>query len=78
MKYILISYETIIGGIMTNYFGTLTPRMQNFRNKLVDSKKEVCVERAIITTKSYKENKNQPLEIKRALMLKDVDRKSVV
>ncbi|NLC96255.1 MAG: glycyl radical protein [Erysipelotrichaceae bacterium] len=57
---------------MTNYFGTLTPRMQNFRNKLVDSKKEVCVERAIITTKSYKENKNQPLEIKRALMLKDV------
>lgn len=57
---------------MSNYFGNLTPRMKQFRTRLINTTPEVCVERALITTESYRANKNQPLEIKRALMLKDI------
>ena len=57
---------------MAGYFGNLTPRMQNFRDELLNAKPQVCVERAVITTETYKENQDQPLAIKRALMLKNV------
>lgn len=57
---------------MSEYFGKLTPRMQALRDQLIDKVPEVCVERALITTESYKKNSNQPLAIKRALMLKDI------
>lgn len=57
---------------MNNYFGELTQRMKSFRKDLIDAKPQVCVERAIITTRIYKENQDQPLPIKRALMLKNV------
>ncbi|MDO4272620.1 MAG: glycyl radical protein [Eubacteriales bacterium] len=57
---------------MAGYFGNLTPRMQNFREELLNAKPQVCVERAVITTETYKENQDQPLAIKRALMLKNV------
>ncbi len=55
-----------------NYFGSLTDRMQKFRDDLVNAIPNVCVERALITTETYKENQDQPLAIKRALMLKNV------
>lgn len=54
------------------YFGDLTPRMNHFRKELLDAKPEICVERAIITTQTYKENQDQPLALKRAKMLKNV------
>lgn len=57
---------------MNNYFGELTPRMQSFREDLLNVRPEVCVERALITTKVYQENQHQPLAIKRAIMLKEV------
>ncbi|MCI5624242.1 pyruvate formate lyase family protein, partial [Anaerostipes sp.] len=57
---------------MNNYFGDLTPRMEDFREELLNVKPHVCVERAVITTQTYKENQDQPLAIKRALMLKNV------
>lgn len=57
---------------MNSYFGDLTPRMQSFRDDLLNAKPQVCVERALITTKTYQENQDQPLAIKRALMLKNV------
>lgn len=57
---------------MNSYFGELTPRMQRFREALVSVTPHICVERALITTKTYKENQDQPLAIKRALMLKNV------
>lgn len=57
---------------MGNYFGKLTPRMESFREELLNVKPQVCVERALITTQTYKENQDQPLAIKRALMLKNV------
>ncbi|WP_297281778.1 glycyl radical protein [uncultured Anaerococcus sp.] len=56
----------------SNYFGNLSPRMQTFRDELLDVTPEICVERAEIVTKSYKRNQNKPLHIKRALMLRDI------
>lgn len=53
-------------------FGELTPRMREFRDELLSAKPRVCVERALITTKTYREHLDKPLAIKRALMLKNV------
>lgn len=57
---------------MSEYFGELTPRMKNFREELLNARPQVCVERALITTETYRKNQDQPLAIKRALMLKNV------
>ena len=54
------------------YFGTLTPRMQRFRETLLDSIPQVCVDRAVITTRVYKQYAAQPLALKRAIMLREV------
>ena len=59
-------------GVKENYFGKMPERMQNFRDQLVDAKSHICVERALITTKVYRENRDQPLAIKRAIMLKEI------
>ena len=58
--------------VSKNYFGNLTPRMFDFRTELINAVPQVCVERALITTETYKENQNQPLAIKRALMLRNI------
>lgn len=63
---------------MDSYFGELTPRMKSFREELLNAKPQVCVERAIITTETYKENQDQPLALKRALMLKNVLEKMTI
>ena len=56
----------------TKRFGELTPRMEAFREALINAKPQICVERALITTSVYKRQQDQPLAIKRALMLKEV------
>ena len=58
--------------VIENYFGEMTGRMRKFREELVDTKPYICVERALITTKVYQENQDQPLAIKRAIMLKNI------
>ncbi|MDR0601917.1 MAG: glycyl radical protein [Treponema sp.] len=55
-----------------NYFGSLTPRMDQFREKLLDAKPFVCAERAVITTDVYRRNMDQPLALRRALMYKNI------
>ncbi len=57
---------------MNSYFGTLTPRMESFREELLNAKPQVCVERAMITTQVYREKQDQPLALKRARMLEKV------
>jgi pyruvate formate-lyase/glycerol dehydratase family glycyl radical enzyme len=58
--------------ILMGHFGELTPRMNKFRSELIAAKPNICVERAIITTQSYKENMDQPLALKRAIMLRNI------
>ena len=55
-----------------SYFGELTPRMAAFREELLNAKPQVCVERAVITTRVYRERQDQPLALKRAIMLREV------
>lgn len=55
-----------------NYFGILTPRMNEFREKVLEKKPYICAERALLTTEAYKEHQNQPIVMKRALMLKNI------
>lgn len=55
-----------------SYFGELTARMHGFREELLNAKPQVCVERAVLTTETYRENLDQPLVIRRALMLKNI------
>ena len=53
----------------TQHFGDLTPRMEHFREELLETEPQVCAQRAILTTQSYKEHGDQPVTLKRAYML---------
>ena len=53
-------------------FGELTPRMRGFREALLDIKPQICAERAILTTESYRRHADKPLAVKRALMLENI------
>ncbi len=55
-----------------DYFGRLSPRMADFREALLGTQPQICVERAVLTTQSYREHSDKPLAIKRALMLENV------
>ena len=54
------------------HFGDLTPRMNEFREKVLEKKPYICAERALLATEAYKEHQNQPAVMKRALMLKNI------
>ncbi len=56
----------------TMYFGELTKRMNEYREKTLNQKRMICVERAIYTTDAYREHQNKPLAIKRARMLENI------
>lgn len=55
-----------------NYFGKLTERMHDFREELLNVKSMVCVERAKLTTESYKEHADKPMVLRRALCLENI------
>ena len=54
------------------HFGSLTDRMQAFREEVLDEKPYVDAERAVLATEVYEANKNQPRVMMRALMLKKI------
>lgn len=55
-----------------NYFGSLTDRMNNFREELLNAKPMVCVERSKYTTESYREHADKPMVLRRALCLENI------
>ncbi len=56
----------------TEYFGNLTPRMQQFREEVLEKKPYIDATRALLVTETYQKYKNQPPVMKRALMLKNI------
>ena len=56
----------------SEHFGELTGRMNAFREEVLDEKPYVDAERAILATKAYQENRNQPRVMVRALMLQKI------
>lgn len=63
---------------MSKRFGTLTPRMQAYRESVLEKKPYICAERALLTTEAYQEHKNQPAVMLRALMLKNILEKMTI
>lgn len=55
-----------------NHFGQLTPRMKSFREEVLNEKPYIDAERAVIATRAYEKNRNQPKVMVRALMLKEI------
>ncbi|MDU1005053.1 glycyl radical protein [Clostridium butyricum] len=53
-------------------FGSLTSRMNDFREQVLEEKPYIDAQRALLATEAYKENKNQSAVMKRALMLKNI------
>lgn len=54
------------------HFGTLTERMKEFLEEVLDEKPYIDAQRAILATLAYKENLNQPRVMVRAKMLEKV------
>lgn len=54
------------------HFGALTDRMKAFREEVLDEKPYIDAERAVLATRAYQENQNQPRVMVRALMLKQI------
>ena len=54
------------------HFGSLTPRMQAFRESVLDKKPYIDAQRALLATESYQANVHQSPVMKRALMLKNI------
>ena len=57
------------------HFGSLTPRMQAYRESVLDQKPYIDAQRAVLATESYKKNLHQPAVVKRALMLQNILKK---
>jgi len=56
----------------TAHFGSLTPRMQAYRERVLDKKPYIDAQRALLATESYRANVHQCPVMKRALMLKNI------
>ena len=54
------------------HFGSLTPRMQAFREEVLEEKPYVDAERAVLATEAYRAHRNQPRVMMRALMLQKI------
>lgn len=54
------------------HFGDLTPRMNQYREAVLDKNPYIDATRAILATEAYQEHQNQPPVMKRALMLKNI------
>ncbi|EGJ26766.1 glycyl radical protein [Streptococcus porcinus] len=55
-----------------SYFGTLTDRMNNYREAVLTKKPYIDAERAILVTESYQKHMDKPANLKRAYMLQNI------
>lgn len=60
------------------HFGSLTPRMQAYRESVLDKKPYIDAQRALLATESYRANTHQSPVMKRALMLKNILEKMTI
>lgn len=57
---------------MKKDFGQLSPRTATFRQEIMAIRPQVCVERAMLTTKAYQAHEQDQVVLKRAYMVKEV------
>lgn len=56
----------------SEHFGSLTSRMNHFREEVLEKKPYISAQRALLATEAYQKNQHQPAVMKRALMLKNI------
>ena len=61
-----------------SHFGEASKRIQEMRRKLLDTKPEVCVERAVLTTEAYKEHRDKMKILKRAYAIDNTLKKMTI
>ena len=59
-------------------FGSLTDRMNAYRESVLEKKPYVDAERALLCTEVYRENRHQPAVMRRALMLRNILEKMTI
>ena len=59
-------------------FGSLTGRMNAYREAVLEKKPYIDAERALLCTEVYRQNRHQPAVMKRALMLKNILEKMTI
>jgi len=59
-------------------FGSLTERMNAYRESVLEKKPYIDAERALLCTEVYEQNRHQPAVMKRALMLKNILEKMTI
>ncbi len=57
---------------MSDFFGQSSAQVQDMRNRVLDTKSTVCIDRARIITEVYKQNEDKQVVIKRALAMKAI------
>lgn len=57
---------------MSDFFGKSGSRVQDLRNRILDTRSTICLDRARIITEVYRQNEDKPVIIKRALALKAI------
>ena len=57
---------------MNQEFGQLSNRINRMRQNILNIRPEVCVERAVLATKAYREHEQEQVVLKRAYMVKEV------
>lgn len=53
-------------------FGSLSPRITAMRDEILSIRPEVCVERAVFTTRAYKAHEQDQVVLRRAYMLREI------
>lgn len=57
---------------MSDFFGQSSAQVQDMRNRVLESKSTVCIDRARIITEVYRQNEDKQVVIKRALAMKAI------
>lgn len=68
----MVNTEVARTTIKTEYFGSLTERMNKYREDVLNKKPYIDAERAVLATRAYDRYKEQPNVLKRAYMLKEI------
>jgi len=61
-----------------SHFGSLTERMNAYRESVLEKKPYIDAERALLCTEVYEANRHQPAVMRRALMLKNILEKMTI
>ncbi len=57
---------------MNSFFGESSPRIKEYRSRVLDTKSTICIDRARIITEAYRHNEDKPVILKRAIALKAI------